>query len=433
MSGHEAVPVRSPFLTRGSAATLGVALVGIAVYLSRMFLGLERFTNIDNQWPWGIWIAIDVATGVALAAGGFTSAALVYIFGRERFHPLVRPALLTAALGYTFVVIGLLADLGRWYNVWHPVLPSMWQGNSVLFEVGMCVMIYLSVLYIEFVPIVVERFKGRVALRGALARLNRPLEGLLHVADVTLGRFIGLFIIAGVVLSCLHQSSLGTLMLIAPSKMSPLWFTPVMPALFLMSAIAVGFPMIIFESMIASRSFGRPPEMHLLSGLARMIPFLLGAYALAKIVDLTVREAWPLALAGGTQATMFLIELVGGVLLPLALFSVERVRRSAAGLFAAATLVVLGVALNRINVFLVAYRPPFTDYIYAPSIFEILLTSGLIATLALIYRAAVLVFPVLPAEETAAVHEPAHAGAPARVAAAATGVFHSSGRTENRS
>lgn len=429
MSAH-AAPVRSPFFTRGSVAVLAVALVGIGIYVARMFLGLDRVTNLDNQWPWGLWIAVDVATGVALAAGGFTSAALVYIFGRERFHALIRPALLTAMLGYTFVVIGLLADLGRWYNVWHPILPSMWQGNSVLFEVGMCVMIYVSVLYIEFVPIVVERFRGRVALRRGLAWMNRPLEGLLAFADATLSRFIGLFIIAGVVLSCLHQSSLGTLMLIAPYKMSPLWYTPVMPALFLMSAIAVGFPMIIFESMIASRSFGRPPEMPLLSGLARMIPFLLGAYAVAKVADLTLREAWPHVLAGGVQSTMFLIEMIGGVLLPLAMLVSDRVRRSPRGLFTAATLIVLGVALNRINVFLVAYRPPFAERSYFPSVFEVLLTAGLIATLVLVYRAAVLVFPVLEAHAPRAAAEPRRAGAPTRAAAAAASVFFTSGRSE---
>jgi len=396
MSDH-ASPVRGSYLTRGSAAVLAVAAVGILIYLTRMFLGLEKVTNLDNQWPWGIWIAVDVATGVALAAGGFTSAALVYIFGHRRYHPLIRPALLTAMLGYTFVVIGLLADLGRWYNVWHPMLPSMWQGNSVLFEVGICVMIYLCVLYIEFVPIVVERFKGRVALRGASQGLNRTIEKLLHAADATLSRFMFIFIIAGVVLSCLHQSSLGTLMLIAPTKMSPLWYTPVMPALFLLSAIAVGFPMIIFESLLASRSFRLPPEMNLLAGLGRIVTFTLGIYAVAKIVDLTVREAWPWAFAGGTQAVMFWIEMLGGVLLPLVLFALPRVRRDPRGLFAAATLTVLGVALNRINVFLVAYRPPFAGPTYFPSVFEILLTAGLIATLVLVYRAIVMIFPVIAA------------------------------------
>ena len=280
------------------------------------------------------------------------------------------------------------------------MLPRMWQGNSVLFEVGICVMIYVTVLYIEFVPIVVERFKGRVALRAAW--LNRPLEGLLRGADATLSRFMFVFIIAGVVLSCLHQSSLGTLMLIAPTKMSPLWFTPLMPAFFLMSAIAVGFPMIIFESLLASRSFGLAPELDLLERLGRIVTFTLGIYLVAKVVDLTVREAWSHAFVPGIQAVMFWIEMLGGVLAPLILFGTPRVRRRPAGLFTAATLTVLGVALNRINVFLIAYRPPFAPRTYFPSFFEIVLTAGLIATLVLVYRAIVLIFPVIEAPHGAA-------------------------------
>ena len=213
-----------------------------------------------NQYPWGIWIAIDVASGVALAAGGFTTAALVDIFGTAAATTAcVRPALLTAMLGYTFVVIGLLADLGRYYNVWHPMLPTMWQGNSVLFEVGICVMIYLTVLYIEFLPIVVERFNGRVALPGPLRHLQ-PLRSRAAASrrPMPARASSSLFIIAGVVLSCLHQSSLGTLMVIAPTKMHPLWYTPISPLLFLLSAIAVGFPMVIFESLLAARSFRLP-------------------------------------------------------------------------------------------------------------------------------------------------------------------------------
>jgi Ni/Fe-hydrogenase subunit HybB-like protein len=399
---EHAVPIRAPFFTRGTLAVLAVAVIGITVYLARMALGLRTFTNLNDQWPWGIWIALDVATGIALAAGGFTSAALVHIFGRERYHPLVRPALVTAMLGYTFAVIGLLADLGRWYNVWHPILPSMWQGNSVLFGVGMCVMIYSGVLYIEFVPIVVERFKGRVDLPGVLEALNRPIEGLLRIADVTLSRFISVFIIAGVTLSCLHQSSLGTLMVIAPTKMSALWFTPMMPALFLLSAIAVGFPMIIFESLLSSRSFRTPPEMDLLSRVGRIATFTLGFYAVAKVVDLTIREAWPLAFAGGSQAMMFWVEMIVGILVPLALFASPRVRSDPRGLFVAATLAVVGVAINRLNVFLVAYRPPFSDRPYFPTLYEMLLTAGLVATLVLVYRAIVMVFPVIAAPHGAA-------------------------------
>jgi Ni/Fe-hydrogenase subunit HybB-like protein len=400
--GHDVpTPIAMKYFTTGTKIVFAVMLAGIATYVYRLLFGLEAATNLNDQYPWGIWIGIDVASGVALAAGGFTSALLADIFHREKYHVIVRPALLTAMLGYTFVVIGLLADLGRYYNVWHPMLPSMWQGNSVLFEVGICVMIYLNVLYIEFLPIVAERFKGRVNLPGPLGRFNGFIESVLAVADRTLGRFISLFIIAGVTLSCLHQSSLGTLMVIAEPKMSHLWWTPISPLLFLISAIAVGYPMVIFESIIASRSFKLKPEMHVLSSLAGYTPVILGVYFALKIGDITLREAWPLVLAGNFQSVMWILEMAMGVVLPLGMLLSPRIRHSVGGLFTAATLVVLGVVLNRINVFLVAYTPLYRKSAYFPSIFEIMLTVGLIAALVLVYRAVVMIFPVIsvPAAE----------------------------------
>jgi Ni/Fe-hydrogenase subunit HybB-like protein len=395
MAHDVAAPVRAPFFTTGAKILTAIAGIGIAVYLFRLIAGLGAVTNLDNQYPWGIWIAIDVACGVALAAGGFTTAALVHIFHQEKYHPVVRPALLTALLGYTFVVIGLLADLGRYYNVWHPMIPFMWQGNSVLFEVGICVMIYLTVLYIEFVPILAERFKGRIRLPGHLAVFNRLGELAVTAAEKTLGRVMSLFIIAGVVLSCLHQSSLGTLMVIAPTKMHPLWYTPASPLLFLLSAIAVGFPMVIFESILASRSFKLKPELDILSGLARFIPILLGLYFSVKVVDLILRGAWVYLFDGSPASFMYFLEVGGGVLLPLVILMIPKVRHSVAGLFTAAALVIGGVGLNRINVFLVAYTPLYATKTYFPSPFEIALTAGLIALLVLVYRAAVMIFPVI--------------------------------------
>ncbi len=393
---HEAAaPVPVKFFSGGTKVMFAIMLAGMAAYAYRLIAGIGAATNLDNQYPWGIWIAIDVASGVALAAGGFTTAALADIFHKEKYHVIVRPALLTAMLGYTFVVIGLLADLGRYYNVWHPMLPSMWQGNSVLFEVGMCVMIYLTVLYIEFLPIVVERFKGKVNLPGPLGILNRIVEAWLDVCEQYLGRFISVFIIAGVVLSCLHQSSLGTLMLIAPTKMHALWYTPISPLLFLMSAIAVGFPMVIFESILASRSFKLKPELPVLSSIARYTPVLLGAYLAVKIGDLTLREVWPYVFAGDLESFMFIIELTLGVILPVILLSIPKVRHSVKGLFISATLVIFGVALNRINVFLVAYEPLYPEKTYFPSIYEIMVTIGLISALVLVYRFVVLNFPVI--------------------------------------
>jgi Ni/Fe-hydrogenase subunit HybB-like protein len=390
-------PVRTRFLSPGTVVLIILALAGGAAYLYRLIFGLEAATNLDNQYPWGIWIAIDVASGVALAAGGFTTAALADVFHRRGCHAIVRPALLTAMLGYTFAVIGLLADLGRYYNVWHPMLPSMWQGDSVLFEVGICVIIYLSVLYIEFLPIFAERFMGRVRLPGPLRVLNRLVNSWLIVCHRFLGRFISLFIIAGVVLSCLHQSSLGTLMVIAPTKVHPLWYTPILPLLFLLSAIAVGFPMVIFESILSARSFKLRPERELLSGIALYTPVLLAVYLAVKVADLTLRDATVYLFEGSLQSAMFLVEVGLGVVAPMLMLASRRVRTSLTGLFAASTLVIVGVALNRINVFLVAYRPLYPDGSYFPSPLEILVTVGLVSTLVLVYRAMVMVFPVIAA------------------------------------
>ncbi len=401
--------MRTKFFTTGTKVLFGIMLLGLASYAYRLIAGIGAATNLNDQYPWGIWIAIDVASGVALAAGGFTTAALADIFHKEEYHAITRPALLTAMLGYTFVVIGLLADLGRYYNVWHPMLPSMWQGNSVLFEVGMCVMVYLSVLYIEFLPVVVERFRGRVRLPGPLASLNRFFESWLELAHKYLGRFISLFIIAGVVLSCLHQSSLGTLMVIAPTKLHPLWYTPISPLLFLLSAISVGFPTVIFESILASRSFKLQPELRILSSIARYTPILLGVYLGLKLSDITLREAWPFVWAFSTESFFWLAEILLGVFAPIVILASATRRHSVAWLFTAASLTIGGVALNRINVFLIGYTPLYDNGGYFPSVFEILVTAGLISALVLVYRWIVTVFPIIsvpiesiPAHERAA-------------------------------
>jgi Ni/Fe-hydrogenase subunit HybB-like protein len=400
MSSHEhAAPVKKPFFTSGVKILCFLAGVGALTGLYRLFFGLGAVTNLDNQYPLGLWIGVDVASGVALAAGGFTTGALVYIFRREYFHAIIRPALLTAMLGYTFVVIGLIFDIGRWYNIWHPALPSMWQGNSVLFEVGMCVLIYLHVLYIEFLPIVTERFIGKVNLPGKLSRFNEKVDSLLRFLDYTLDRTMFIFIIAGVVLSCLHQSSLGTLMVIAPYKLHPLYWSYLSPLFFLASAIAVGYPMVVFESMIASKSFGRKPEMHILAPLAKFTPYLLGIYIALKLGDMFYRETYVYLFEGSAASRMFWLEFGLLTVVPFFMFCSSAVRQSARWLLTASAMYITGVLLNRCAVFFVAYNPLYAEKPYIPAITEFLLTTGLIAALMLVYRAFVTIFPVLPAPE----------------------------------
>ncbi|MBI5209782.1 MAG: Ni/Fe-hydrogenase cytochrome b subunit [Elusimicrobia bacterium] len=386
-------PVQGKFLTPGVIALILLAANGLAVLAWRLLFGLGAVTNLTNEYPWGIWIGIDVAGGVALAAGGFTTAALGHVMHRERYHAVIRPALLTAMLGYTFVAIGVAVDVGRPYSMWHPLV--MWNGNSALFEVGMCVMCYLHVLYIEFLPVVAERFIGRVDLPGLLAPLNAPVDRLLRALDRGLAKTMFVFIIAGVVLSTLHQSSLGTLMVIAGPKMHPLWQTPILPLLFLLSAISVGFPMVIVESMLASRSFGLKPEMDALSDLGRMAAPLLGIWLAFKLGDMFVRETFVHLAKLDKASLFFMAEVLIGIVVPLRMFLSPAVLESPPLLLAASALVVLGVALNRVNNFIVAYTPPFAAGSYVPSLGEVSVTVGFICLLALIYRAMVMIFPVI--------------------------------------
>jgi len=400
MSAAEAKPVSKSLFTPGVFVLAGLAALGITLVLYRFAFGIGTVTNLDQNYPWGIWIGVDVASGVALAAGGFTTAFLAHILHQHRYEAVVRPALLTAMLGYTFVAIGVFTDIGRYYNIWHPMLPMMWQGNSALFEVALCVTMYVNVLYIEFIPVVVERFKGKVALPGMLGIFNDRAEALLGLADRTLSKLMFVFTIAGVVLSCAHQSSLGTLLTIAPSKVHPLWWTPMLPALFLVSAIAVGYPMVIFESMWAHKALGLRDDMKLLGSLAKVIPFTIGTYLALKLGDLFYRGAYVHLFEVNKQSVMYLIELIFGVVTPFLMFLSPKVRRTPALLFTAAALYVLfGVMLNRINAFVVSYRPPYTDYSYIPAFTEILITVGFISLLMLIYRIVVTVFPVIHAHD----------------------------------
>ncbi len=390
-----AAPLGRRFFTRGVWILIALMACGTFFAARRFIFGIGSISNLDTQYPWGIWIAVDVACGVALAAGGFTSAALAHIFHREDYEAVTRPALLTAVLGYTFVVLGLMVDLGRFYNLWHPMVPSMWSGHSGLFEVGMCVATYLTVLYIEFLPLVVERFMGRVNLPGILRSFNGLCEFLLRLFDRTLGRVMFIFIILGVVLSCMHQSSLGVLLVLAPYKMHPLWMTPILPLLFLISAFAVGLSMVVFEGYFSARSFQLKQETSIFRKMAGIIPVLLFVYLAVKVTDLAVRGGFSGMASGGIEPWFFSVEMLAGVVAPMVLFLLDWTRRKPGRMALAAALVIFGVVANRINVYLVAYKPVYMENRYFPAIGEIAVTAGLVAGLIFVYRFLVINLPVL--------------------------------------
>ena len=393
---HNDLPhrVTKPFFTFGTLTLLLFMGIGFAFGITRMLLGLGTVTNLDNTNPWGIWIAFDVACGVALAAGGFTTAALVEIFGRHKYKALLRPAILTAFLGYLWVAIALSFDLGRYWNIWRPIFN--WQGNSVLFEVGMCVTFYLMVLAVELSPSILEGLKARIERKEWGSRLLERVEKPILTVHAGVKIILPLFIVTGVVLSFMHQSSLGTLMLIAPTKLSSLWNTPILPVLFLLSAIMVGFPMVILESIYANISFGRNPEMDLLTPMARIIPWFLGIYGVVKIGDLIFRYNQLSFLEHPASTVSLVVEILLGIVAPFLLFMNKAVRRSMGWLFFTVILIIFGVVLNRINVFLVGYNPPYLVKAYFPSIGEILMTIAIVSSILFCYRFFVTFFPILP-------------------------------------
>jgi Ni/Fe-hydrogenase subunit HybB-like protein len=361
---------------------VGALLVvsGIVLTVLRFTQGLGRVTALNDAYPWGLWIGFDVVCGVGLAAGGFTIAALVYLFGFEKYHPIVRPAILTAFLGYIMVVFGLMYDLGRPWSIWHAII--MWNPRSVMFEVAWCVMLYSTVLALEFSPLVMERFKMHRALRY-FRYILIPL------------------IILGVILSTLHQSSLGSLFLIVPEKLHPFWYSPLLPVFFYLSAIAVGLAMVIVESYLSFRAFGKTIEMPLLTQLARYMVFVLIFYTALKVADYRNRDVFRLLAEDGPERLFLLLEVVLGVFAPIVMFSIRRIRENYIGLFAGALLAVFGFIMNRINTTITGFES-YHGFNYFPSIGEIgisifIVTLGIIA-----YRLCVKYLPVFGEEHAGA-------------------------------
>jgi Ni/Fe-hydrogenase subunit HybB-like protein len=307
-------------------ATLGLAFLYV-LYL-RVHYGLGGCTNLSDQFPWGLWIGFDVLCGVGLAAGGFTLVATVHIFNIERYKPVLRPAILTAFLGYLLVILALMFDLGRPDRIWHPIV--MWNPHSVMFEVAWCVTLYTTVLFLEFLPIVFEKFG-----------FQKPLEWLKLISVPLM--------VAGILLSTLHQSSLGSLYLIVPNRLDPAWYSPFLPVFFFISAIGVGLAMTIFESWHSSRAFQRQLELPLLNGLARVLAVISLVYLTMRWIDINHRGALPGLFENRLENWLFGLE-IALLLAPTVMLFRASVRRSPDAMYVAAVSWILGFIANRLNV-----------------------------------------------------------------------------------
>jgi Ni/Fe-hydrogenase subunit HybB-like protein len=361
-------------MTPGRVVLYVILMLGAVSAAARLFLGLGATTNLSDAYPWGLWISFDVLSGVALAAGGFTMAAAIYILNLKKFEPLLRAAKLSAFIGYLVFVVGLFFDLGQPWRIWHPMV--MWNPESVLFEVSWCVMLYTTVLGVDIFIM-------------ALERLNKH-NWVKFFRDIYL-----VLVVAGIMLSTLHQSSLGALYLLLPEKMSDLWASGALGPLFFTSAVIGGMSVVTLESLISSWAYGKKPEVKLLSSLSQGLAVALLVYFAMKVTDLYARGAtvWVFDKAH----FFFFLELFGTVALPALLLSFREVRQSVRGLYWSAGLAAFGVVLNRFNVSLTSYGG-YREFSYFPSAMEIIITLALIAGGILIFDLGTRHLPIYKSE-----------------------------------
>lgn len=374
-----------------------ILLIGAFLTIVRFTGGLSALTNLSDNNPWGIWIGFDLLVGVALAAGGYVTSAAVYVFGMKKYHSAVRPAVLTGFLGYTLVVVALHYDVGRPWRLPYPFVVSPGT-TSLLFEVGACVALYLTVLFLEFSPAALE-WLGLRRARNLAVKLTMLLT------------------IFGVVLSTLHQSSLGALFLIVPSKLHPLWYTPYLPTYFFISSIIAGLSMVIFESSLSHRFLHhKMDETHLkeaddvVLGFGKAASLVLAGYFIIKVIGVAGANNWHYLTTG--YGAWFLVEMLGFVALPCLLYAIGAREKNIRLIRWTSALAVLGIVLNRFNVSLIAFNWQLpADERYFPSLGEIGVSVFLVFVGILIFRFIATHMPILYEHPEYAEAEPEAHGA----------------------
>lgn len=331
--------------------------VGLVATIIRMVSGLGAVTNLSDQYPWGLWKGFNVLVAIGLGGAGFTIMGTVYVFNAKRFHSIVRPTVLMAFLAYASAAVSLMIDIGRPWTIWHPLV--MWNPHSVLFEVAWCLMLYTCVLTLEGSGMLFERWGW-----NRLLRLQRM---------ITLP-----IVIVGVVLSTLHQSSLGALFLIVPGKLHALWYSEMLPLLFFVSAMGMGLAMVIILSKLSAQAFRRALEVPVLAHLARVLLAVLWVYGVARLFDMAHNGALPLAFQPTYEALMFQIEIMLGVALPIVLLASPARRARPGILYAAAVCVVFGFILNRLNVSITGFEAAQGGH-YVPAWPEVFITLMMVA------------------------------------------------------
>ena len=358
-----------------------LTLLAAGIFIVRLATGWGLVTNLNDNYGWGLWKGFNTLVGIALGASGFTTAFAIYVLGGEKFRPFARMAVLVGILGYMSSVFSLLIDLGHPERIVFPII--YWNAESPLFEVAWCVMLYMTVMIFEFTPAVFERF----GLKRA--------ETVVHQMVIPL-------VIGGTVLSTLHQSSLGSLFLNVPDQLDKLWYTPLLPLFFFMSAVYVGPAMVIVVATMASKALSRKLESDLLATLAKALPVLLGIYLFARVAELAGARELGLLFEGTRSSAIYWLEMSIGVIIPMVLLAFKAVRDNTSLRFVASLMVVLGLMLNRVDVSIVSWARPHDAASYIPHPLEFGFTIGLWAGLALVFYVAAKYLPLFPPAHGAA-------------------------------
>ena len=369
-----ATPLRRSLVTPTTLVLVALVVIGFYFLLLRFLHGLGAVANINSGYPWGIWVVVDVIIGTAIGCGGFAMALLVYIFNRGQYHALMRPALLSGLFGYTLGGFAVIFDLGRYWQAYNLLLPWYAQPNSVMYEVALCVMAYVVVLWIEFAPAFLERWGLLGAKRG-------------------LDRWMFVFAALGVLLPTMHQSSLGSMLLVMGYKLSPLWFTDWLPALFVISALAMGYAIVMFEATIVSKTFALPSEQALIAKLSTVVGWITVGWLVLRWGDLFARDAVPSAFGGGVGVFMFWIENVL-FLAAAVVFVTPAGRASQRASFLGAVALLAGGSLYRLDAYLIGYQP-IANWSYFPSLPELMVSIGVVALEVLLYLVFIKTLPVL--------------------------------------
>lgn len=419
----------------GTLAVAAIAAVGCGLALYRFFVGIGAVSNLNQGYPWGFWIGADVLAGIALAAGGFVVAGLMHMFGGEKYHPLVRPTILTAFLGYLLFIVALMVDLGRPWTIWHMTI--YWHHESPMFEVGWCVMMYTTILFMEFLPVVFERFHldrayaawtnaapfvaiGLLSLFTfamtqsvvwvlAIGGVLLAFEGLVRLGFIYRDpRMPTMLLMAGIIFSTLHQSSLGSLFLMVPHKLNHIWYSPILPLSFFVSAVAAGVAMVIVESTASAWYFGRKVEVYLLRDVGHVLTWAIFGTLALRTTDLVLRGVGTELLVLNPQSFAFWIEALVGLIVPLALLLTPQFASSGRWLLVASLMVIVGLFINRMNVAVVGITSSYGEAYY-PHWMEWTITAGIVSAGVLVYLVICSNFPVFTPSNGEHAEVPEHA------------------------